>query len=1016
MILLVVYGCLLFEPVLAATTTKRPPTLALKCSAGDCALHDGRLRQFQSTAMAEDFLSVLSDSAISAFISTSKVELGDVFFRCGRLFYRSQFQGSFGDAVLTCAKRKMQLVTVEEGELNMRCLVPDLSQMKLEQQQHQKYFFIWTSGMAEGKKCANAAYSWCAGNKTRITASSLGLPAQVSPTERCLALSMMSKTLVRMKCNELNYFFCEYKCKTVNCIREDICRVTNRTYFDQSGKLKRLMLGGVWAVWQQRQWNGVSRDTAFLFGHKKVTWTENIRLCCSIGMKPVRVTDLLLDTLTSEGNQSSRIFVQAPYGMTAGGRELVKTSFWTAATRQGCAGQYRFCQHDDQGPWDSQDNFWQMVNPRDVGSCLVVDRQYAKSGTPFGVRQVQCSRPSANFACQKDGKNIADLVNDDKMTAAQGEERACNLPLCPNAMYCDMNLDASSGNFYLQIQYSLKYASERVLLKPYLLGEWKTACGVRFLTTTREMSWKESFDYCCRLGMRLLTVQSVEKLSCLSEILEANTDEDGGYSDLTFWTSGINNGCENQRYRWCSSEVKDFVKPSVNLRNETINFISLSNVFYQPVEPSEYCVIVKNSKKEGPILGIDTCDTNRKAICEARVMDDSHLQEVFNECKLTHRVTKRDIEKFNSTEVKSFSYKMKCFATCIAELLGFLYEGGKFWTDTVERELVKVKVAGAASQEFAAIMSKYSVNFFKKATDNMNALNMLIVEQMKEDAWKSTLLVNEAQDKFWECNELVKFDSSHDECHFIHDFLKCFTNNSDSLTKFWNRDLQNVAQRTDYAALVGKPLSELQGQDPRNFTEVVDPISYTEEIISSRCTIRHLRAKNLTLNQSCYEIYSNFEPTEIENVLLVKPVFGQLYSHADAAAMCHRANGSLPTYESQQDMRVLISIVENNFTRYVSTSAYDEFYRSRMEMPLDEVYKDSAGVLRWCSTSGTVTTACNALSKTDEPSLGYAIEDEYRKLKCESHDLKDLVPLPLIFCSFDKTQLSMCKQINNGTL
>ncbi|CAB3378393.1 Hypothetical predicted protein [Cloeon dipterum] len=219
-------------------------------------------------------------------------------------------------------------------------------------------------------------------------------------------------------------------------------------------------------------------------------------------MKPVRVNDLLLDTLTLEGNPSSRIFVQAPYGVTTGGRELVKTSFWTAATRQGCAGQYRFCQHDDQGPWDSQDNFWQMVNPRDVGSCLVVDRQYAKPGTPFGVRQVQCFSPSANFACQKDGKSISDLVNDDKMTAAQ------------------------------------------------------------------------------------------------------------------------------------------------------------------------------------------------------------------------------------------------------------LYEGGKFWTDTVERELVKIKVAGAASQDFATIMSKYSVNFFKKATDNMNALNMLIVEQMKEDAWKSTLLVNEAQDKFWECNEL----------------------------------------------------------------------------------------------------------------------------------------------------------------------------------------------------------------------------------------------------------------------
>ncbi|XP_065336656.1 uncharacterized protein LOC135937433 [Cloeon dipterum] len=132
-----------------------------------------------------------------------------------------------------------------------------------------------------------------------------------------------------------------------------------------------------------------------------------MKLCCSLRMKPIRVTDELLNTLNS--NDSINIFNNPEKASTD--RELIKTSFWMAATRQGCAGQYRFCLHDDVGPWDSTDDFWDMVNPRDDGSCLVVDRQYAKEGAPFGVRQVQCSASTANFACQVDGKRINDLVN-----------------------------------------------------------------------------------------------------------------------------------------------------------------------------------------------------------------------------------------------------------------------------------------------------------------------------------------------------------------------------------------------------------------------------------------------------------------------------------------------------------------------------------------------------------------------------------------------------------------------------
>ncbi|CAB3386050.1 Hypothetical predicted protein [Cloeon dipterum] len=170
-------------------------------------------------------------------------------------------------------------------------------------------------------------------------------------------------------------------------------------------------LDGVWAEWMKKSGVESVSYTTMIFGNKKVTWAENMKFCCSIGMKPIRVSDELLSKLNSNKIAYGSFYIFDKNQNSTEDRKLIKTSFWTAATRQGCIGHYRFCMHDDVGPWDSQDSFWETVNPRDTGSCLVVDRQYAKEGAPFGVRQVQCSSPTANFACQKDNARMADFVN-----------------------------------------------------------------------------------------------------------------------------------------------------------------------------------------------------------------------------------------------------------------------------------------------------------------------------------------------------------------------------------------------------------------------------------------------------------------------------------------------------------------------------------------------------------------------------------------------------------------------------
>ncbi|CAB3373091.1 Hypothetical predicted protein [Cloeon dipterum] len=966
----------------AASSTKAPKLQ--KCTTGDCSVHDSRLRNFLSSALTEDFSSVMADSALSAFISKN-AELGDVFYKCGRIFYSSHNQVRFADAILTCAKRKMQLVTVEEGEKNLNCLVPNLEQMTLEQQKNLKYFFIWTSGMAEGKSCGNAAYSWCAGNRTRIDNTAFDLPGEISRKERCLALSMMTKTLVRMECADPNYFFCEYKCKGVSCLKS--CDKKNDT-MDPSGKINRGKVNGIWAEWQRNF--GINRVsfTSYVFGYQKVTWTENIKLCCSMGMKPIRVTDEFLTALNNAANEKGAIKIFTYPGNSTEDRELVKTSFWTAATRQGCAGQYRFCMHDDVGPWDSQDKFWDMVNPRDDGSCLVVDRQYTKAGTPFGVRQVQCSSKSANIACQKEGKKVEEIVSDFEIMNATD---TCDLPYCTDVNYCK-----------IMVEYAAKYENgERMILKPHILGEWMTSCGVRYLKAKQEMSWKDALDFCCSLGMHLVSVQSYEKLQCMNSILEPGS---------VSWTSGTNMGCENERYRWCSAEFKDFLKPSVNLKNQTLYSYPEGT---SPQPATKYCVVALNSEAEGPTLGIDDCYKWHRPICTVRVKAESHVQEVFSECKLTHSISNRDIDKFNTVDLISFSYKMKCFMTCLAEMLGLIYESRKFWEDAVVKAIGRVKVSTLV-QDFSTLLKKYPTKLFKKASDNLDALKMMLIEQQKEEDWKSTLLVNEALDRFWECNQMLdQFNKSHDECLFVFDFMKCFTKESASLEKFWNRNLDNTFDRRELAITTSKSESDIEqmihyhryDEDPvntdiKNYVEYVDNLSFTEEVVSSRCIYRYLRPKSLTLKDACLEIMTNFLPTLVEDVFVNKVIDKKdRYPALVAAAKCARANGSLPTADQFiSDTLRTLSAYLRNASKYLINEK-DSRKEVLDSILLDEFYTNDQGIKYWCSNSEEnngyfydSTPYFNYYYESQEGSpgyIGFAVDTEFFEISCgKSLDLK----------------------------
>ncbi|CAB3380487.1 Hypothetical predicted protein [Cloeon dipterum] len=577
--------------------------------------------------------------------------------------------------------------------------------------------------------------------------------------------------------------------------------------------------------------------------------------------------------------------------------------------------------------------------------------------------------------------------------------------------------------------------------EPYQLGEWKTACGVRYLIATREMNWDMALDYCCSLGMRLLTVQSVEKLSCLDGVL---SDNGTGY-----WTSGTKGGCSNHRFRWCSPEIKDFIKPSLNVDQTTLNFNPNMQLSVLPAfMTSRLCIVAKKSPTLGSILGVDMCLMLKNVICEGRVQAESHLQEVFNECKATHRVSQRDLEKFNTIPLDSFSHRMKCLSTCVAELLELIYDSGQFWEDVAEKALSRVQEARAL-EDFSAVMKKYPVSMFKKAADNLDALKMMLTEQSKQETWKATLFVNNALDRFWECTEIVKEIKIQDECSFVHNFMKCYTNETTALEKFWTRDLDNVFDPRDYALTMlksylqmaigmdqimkenthilssDKPPLQVESfkiivnQDVREsqkFVRYVNLLSMTEEYTSSRCSYKLLRPKNWTSRDACLEMDKYLEPTPFEDVLKSKALdLTKRFPPLVAAAICQRANGSLVT--TDYPYLANLSSIAKNESRYYSNAGTGKPADAFMGVEpfihcvlLDEIYEDSQGVYRWCDTSKVVpkeATSSNFLTTYITFYDGSSRSQKYRQQPAN----EAFSDIALFFCKFDKSFLAYCNTL-----
>ncbi|XP_065331882.1 uncharacterized protein LOC135934228 [Cloeon dipterum] len=308
---------------------------------------------------------------------------------------------------------------------------------------------------------------------------------------------------------------------------------------------------------------------------------------------------------------------------------------------------------------------------------------------------------------------------------------------------------------------------------------------------------------------------------------------------------------------------------------------------------------------------------------------------------------------------------------------------------------------------------------------------MMLVEQLKEEAWKSTLFINMALEKFAECNSIVK-SQQEVECSYVHNFLKCFTNGSTSLEKFWNRDLHHLFDSREFAMTISKfyldtlttldsdngtPLivSDLiKNKDVRlqQYIEYVDSQSFSEEFISSNCTFNLLRPKNMTLNDSCLAKEKYFEPIAgYDDILKIKNLkMMEAYPVMAAAAICHEANGSLITTADFRNISILINITSNVYKLYLRATLGTVSLAGSIDpnILVDEIYEDSKGVFRWCSTSAEVPKHFVGFHHA------FVYTYDISKLKYDSRPVSPSLgqsSFITFFCKFEKSFLALCKTI-----
>ncbi|CAB3385442.1 Hypothetical predicted protein [Cloeon dipterum] len=681
-------------------TTSRPKT---EGPYEFCRNYNRIKKNVQDTALSEDFITGKRDS-MTELLDVRDRPIGTFNQRGIKITFDSVDKVEYSKAVEACLLRKLQLLALEIiddsyfGGRQHRVFVDECGAVFEKRSAEQIHEFVLESHLVS-KQC---------GNSTRLH----------------VEFEQIYSALLH------SFFTCESACSKPVCPFQNDCHkdeslfevIGEKTYLKKEHEIR-----GTWEL----------AEFGFYFlGEKLVNWKENWMTCCSLGLKPLAITNSFF-------NQFNRL--NSPM------QGLV---YWSAMTRAGCLLFFENCLHNASESIDVE-----IYAVRKGGSCVAVSSRDPKATElmiwSLAVKTNLCASKLL-LGCQ--GTEQTFEIRDDKINN-------CDLPECTGIPDCVME-----DEFFLKQPF-------KVLLAPWRFGNWHSCCDNSILELRNEYgTWDEAYKRCCSLGMNLLSVHNPAKQDCLGNPYKNSNPNEKGYLPFRTeaWTAGRDIESCRGKLRWCTGYLNDYLKNDLTWKKGQ-----------DPRFANNSCVYIDFGDPVVPSLALADCSEKKQIICEAPMGVGFKSQMHYHNCRRNFRVKESDAEKIWTTgDLSRTSYAAKKMIQCLAEHIGLVYNSTKINVHVYLKMMSRLfrpfdydLMEKTKSDQLALFSSLKAHHDEKKISNFIVDMNNNVKDDYYSDHFdfSSEMII-----KLYDCKGI----NVTNEETFAFDFLVCFLQ-SKAVERFW---------------------------------------------------------------------------------------------------------------------------------------------------------------------------------------------------------------------------------------
>ncbi|XP_065335333.1 uncharacterized protein LOC135936452 [Cloeon dipterum] len=445
--------------------------------------------------------------------------------------------------------------------------------------------------------------------------------------------------------------------------------------------------------------------------------------CCSLGLKPLAVTNDLWDHFKKANNSVQNLV------------------YWSAMNRNGCPLHFENFLHNL-----SATSLNSIHGIRKGGSCVAVSfrEKVNIEIDPAIVFKTTACASKLLLGCEETEKTFE--IREDTISN-------CDLPECTGLPDCVMEHD-----FFLKRPF-------RVLLAPWRFGNWHSCCDNSILELHDEYgTWDEAYKRCCSLGMDLLSVHNSAKQYCLGNPYKNSNSNEKGYLPFRTeaWTAGRDiDSCRGQ-LRWCTSYLNDYLKNDLTWKKG-----------HDPRFANNSCVYIDFGDPVEPSLALADCSEKKQIICEAPMGVGFKSQMHYHSCRRNFRVKESDaVKMWNTGDLSRTSYAAKKMIQCLAEHIGLVYNSTKINLHVYLKLLSRMMHPINAELEKKMDTNRIKWNRFSKHLNGEK--NRILDDAFGDESRDGQYSVHfdfatEMMNKLYECREI----NITNEETFAFDFLVC---------------------------------------------------------------------------------------------------------------------------------------------------------------------------------------------------------------------------------------------------